>query len=83
MADDGFFEAVEGKLWSSSYNQQKRPDGSRVTAVIPKGRLITKQARYFTTDTSTKQLQKNLGKAVQSDEGTKEISVKKFSPKNA
>ncbi len=80
MTDEGFFEPVEGKLWSSTFNHQKRTDTSRVGAVIPKDRLVIKKGRYFTTDTSSAQLQKNLTKA---GAVPAEKPAKKFVSKNA
>lgn len=63
MADDSEFEVVENKQkkWTSTYAHQKRPDTSeRLKHVIPKDKLVVKRGRLFTTDTSQKQLTKEI-----------------------
>ena len=63
MADANEFEIVENKdkSWNSTYAHQKRPDPSaRLKNVIPMDKLVVKRGRIFTTDTSQKQLTKEL-----------------------
>lgn len=82
MTDEGFFEPVDGKLWSSSFNPQKRPDETRTAAVIPKDRLITKKGRYFTTDSSSSQLKKSFTKNVAAADNEALKTKKTFVSKN-
>lgn len=61
--DNDEFEVVENKdkKWTSTYAHQKRPDTTeRLKRVIPKDRLVVKRGRIFTTDTSQKQLEKEI-----------------------
>lgn len=74
MAQDlGFSVTADEQPWKSSFNKQQRADvGVRTAKIIPREKLVTKKGRYFTTEISTVQLQKEI----QSVEAQKKVASK-------
>lgn len=63
MSDTRVYVENTDKVWTTKYNHQKRPDPQyRTKNVIPKDKLITKQNRTFTTDTSQANLNAHIVK---------------------
>ena len=67
---DGYYaEEVGAVMWRTSFNKQQRPDPqSRTKQVLPMRRLVQKKGRYFTTDTSDRQLKGELSEQTDREE---------------